>query len=791
MSFARIGFVFAAALSAITCTGNELRAQETPFQFHLMEATIPDVHRAIREGQITCSGLVEAYIKRANAYNGTCNRLITEENVSDLLPNYSEYKSAVEATANLRDSDPAKTLPIEFGRMEATSSDPAVQQQYGMTVGIPNAGQVRALGMLNIRGQRSVTCKGDFDKHPSAGPLPSEAPPVCEEFRRQPDARERAAELDKQYGRNPDLAAMPMYCIPFSFKDPYETKDMRSTGGADARYDMDFPARDHTLVAQLRNKGAIIYAKANTTEYNGRGPGFPSGENFPTKILPSTLGYQRSSWAGNPCNSYDTTRAASIGSSSGSGVSVSTNLAMCSLCEETGQSCRGPANHNSVALILPHKAHLSFLGGAIGAEIYNDRAGIHCRAISDAATVLDALKDPVEGYYDRRDIFTTVPRSSLPTQPYASAVTSGSPGALKGMRIGIIREFMVKHAKVDEPIVDAAAAEMKNVLGGYLGATLVESVTPGWVDDPDIENMTTSFDRAIAELVPVLYPDFLYRLNAAKEPVYPAFAARVRPTPFAPGVVKGTGTMAAADWMVRWAEGQEATPPNLTLRDILGGGGDTGSRTFQFHIAQYLSRRAKDWENRGFKETLADWPSLNARSKFWGDDQRAAFKNWEEITSLHNPPKGIAENIQRRELLRRILMKVILDNKLDLLIQLHTALPPGKIGLAPEPNLNNRQISYPLGPNAGITEILIPAGYVRTAYDPKFELTTDASGRKTYRGVTGTVPTEIPAPGLPFSINFLVEPGMEHLALKAASAYQAASKRRVPPPMFPALPGEP
>src|SRR3954451_196413 len=738
MSFARTGFVFAAALSAIAVTGNELRAQEAPFQFHLMEATIPDVHRAIREGQITCSGLVEAYIKRANAYNGTCNRLITEENVSDVLPNYSEYKSAVEATANLRDSDPAKTPPVEFGRMEATSSDPTVLQQFGMTVGIPNAGQVRALGMINVRGQRSVTCKGDFDKHPSAGPLPPDAPKVCEEFRRQPDALERADELDRQYGRNPDLAKMPMYCIPFSFKDPYDTKDMRSTGGADAHYDMDFPARDHTLVAQLRNKGAIIYAKANTTEYNGRGPGFPAGAHFPKKILPSVLGYQRSSWAGNPCNSYDTTRAASIGSSSGSGVSVSTNMVMCSLCEETGQSCRGPANHNSVALILPHKAHLSFLGGAIGAEIYNDRAGIHCRAISDAATVLDALKDPVEGYYDRRDIFTTVPRSSLPTESYASAVTSGSPGALKGMRIGIIREFMVKHAKVDEPIVDAAAAEMKAMLAGHLGATLVESVTPGWVDDPEIENMTPSFDRAIAELVPVLYPDFLYRLNAAKEPVYPAFAARVLPTPFAPGVVKGTGTMAAADWMVRWAEGQEPTPPNLTLRDILGGGGDTGSRTFRFHIAQYLSRRAKDWENRGFKETLADWPSLNARSKFWGDDQRAAFRNWEEITSLHNPPKGIAENIQRRELLRRVMMKVMLDNKLDMLIQLHTALPPGKIGLAPEPSVNNRNISYPLGPNAGITEILIPAGYVQAAYDPKFELATDANGRKVYRSVTNT-----------------------------------------------------
>jgi hypothetical protein len=32
---------------------------------------------------------------------------------------------------------------------------------------------------------------------------------------------------------------------------------------------------------------------------------------------------------------------------------------------------------------------------------------------------------------------------------------------------------------------------------------------------------------------------------------------------------------------------------------------------------------------------------------------------------------------------------------------------------------------------------------------------------------------------------------MEKLALKAASAYQAASKRRVPPPAFGPLPGEP
>jgi hypothetical protein len=44
------------------------------------------------------------------------------------------------------------------------------------------------LATLNLRGERSVTCKGDFDKHPSEGPLPPGAPPVCEMFRQMPDA---------------------------------------------------------------------------------------------------------------------------------------------------------------------------------------------------------------------------------------------------------------------------------------------------------------------------------------------------------------------------------------------------------------------------------------------------------------------------------------------------------------------------------------------------------------------------------------------------------------------------
>src|SRR5687767_10824118 len=419
--------------------------------FQTEEATIDELHAAIKSGQINCVQIVQRYLDRARAYNGVASLLVTEDGTPVAKAKGTVRASApldfptetVKASALFPDLDKYKGPPLEFGRMETTASDPSAEQQYGMIVGKPNAGQLNALATLNIRGERSVTCKGDFDRHPSKGPLPPGAPPVCENFRRFPAALEQAVELDAKYGRNPPLDELPLYGVVFSFKDPFDTKDMRTTGGGDARYDIDFPARDHILVDQLRKKGAIIYAKAVNTEYNGRA-GNPGGRHKPEKILPSVLGYQRSSWGGNPSNVYDTTRAASLGSSSGSGVSVSANLCMVSLGEETRASCRGPSNHNACALILPHKAMLGFDGGAIGADIYCDRTGIIGRTLADCAKVLDALKDPVEGYYDPRDPYTTVPRSSVLSTGYARHVNaSGAAGELKGVRIGIVRESML------------------------------------------------------------------------------------------------------------------------------------------------------------------------------------------------------------------------------------------------------------------------------------------------------------------------------------------------------------
>jgi amidase len=209
------------------------------------------------------------------------------------------------------------------------------------------------------------------------------------------------------------------------------------------------------------------------------------------------------------------------------------------------------------------------------------------------------------------------------------------------------------------------------------------------------------------------------------------------------------------------------------------------ANTFRYHIPQYLTRRAADWKAKGFTETLTNFTELNRRSKFWGDDQRAAFKNWEEIGDPRNPldgRQGVNERIMLRELLRRIDMTVILENKLDALVRLHTPWPPGLIGHAYQYDIaSNLRPESLYGPNAGLTEMLVPAGYVTTVYDPVYRLSDDGMR---YVSQASDKPTNIPGPGLPFSLVFRSEPGREDRLLEIASAYEAASKRRIPPPDF-------
>jgi len=460
---------------------------------------------------------------------------------------------------------------------------------------------------------------------------------------------------------------------------------------------------------------------------------------------------------------------------------------MASLGEETRMSTRGPANHNAVALILPHKAMLGYDGGAIGADIYCDMTGVLCRSLVDCARVIDALRDPEHGFYDPRDPYTTVPRSSVIPAFVPHVVRQSRLGGLKGVRIGVISEsLLAAGSRAAEPITAAAREEITKVLGRDLGAILVQSSDPHWEPHPEMEQMTIDFRKALARLVPVFMPDLLFRLEHDGTPVFPEFAAAIRPTEFAPGKVFGCGTMSPIDYMVELADLRIKPPSNLDIstvqHQVLANG-------FRFHLSQYLSRRAEDWRLQGIVESLSDWPTLNARSKFWGDDQRAAFRNWEEIADPRNPlggRQGVDERIMLRELLRRVDMMVLLENRLDVFVRLHTPLPPAIIGGAEEPGPVERLRNEMLyGPNAGLTEILVPAGFVETAYDASFSL---SKNRKTYEATASDTPTVLPPPGLPYSLVFRSEPGTEDRLLFVASSYEAASRRRIPPPAFGPIP---
>ena len=158
-----------------------------------------------------------------------------------------------------------------------------------------------------------------------------------------------------------------------------------------------------------------------------------------------------------------------------------------------------------------------------------------------------------------------------------------------------------KGSKTEEPIVTAAAREIKAILGDHLGATLVESSDPLWTPDPDIEPMKLDFRRALARLVPLFMPDLLFRLGADGKPLFKEFAAAIVPTEFLPGKIFGTGTMQPIDYCVAMAEGRIAPPVNLDLATIQQ---QELANTFRFHISQYLMRRARTGR-RGFYGTLA------------------------------------------------------------------------------------------------------------------------------------------------------------------------------------------
>jgi amidase len=730
-------------------------SQSQEGKFQVEEASISDIQNAIRSGKTTCEDVVRLYLARAKAYNGACTALLTVDG-KPIPQAYGMVRAGspvkyptetVAASTVFPNLDQYAGLPIEFGSMYSSISDPTVQLQYGLRVGIPEAGQLDALETLNIRGERSVTCKGDFDRAVSAGPLPANAPAVCEEFRKQPDALERAAELDKEYGRNPDLKKMPMYCAVFTLKDWFDAKDMRGTGGNDVNFAMDVPKEDSPDIGTLREKGAIIYAVASA---NNVGPAMERGKEKPVSVVPEN-DLQYAPWPGQACNPYDTARTPR-GTSNGSGVSVAANLATCSICEQGTASCQGPASRNNIAVLLTTKGVI--MNGGITGKKPGDRAGIHCKTIKDATEVLDAIKG-----YQPEDEYTALPKGIIPSEPYSSFVVTDAEARdkpLAGMRLAMAREFMVKHTKNDVAISDMIDKEIKTVLRDKLGASLVETVDPLYADDPAIPNVTYTFQDAMAEILPHTVPEFFYRKNPDGSLMY---------------AVPGWDVRTEA-YMVALSRHKAPLSPKINLRSISQGGLSNPSSLFNMdrYLAERGDARVKD---------VASWV---ANSKFKSDAERAGAVGAVGITDPRPGRDGVSY-LEMQAVYRMIILKVMYENKIDAFVNPEQTTPPYLLGGAPEPEVNNRaSISCCTAFTAllGAPEAVVPAGYVTTTFDPKYVLSPD---KKEYIPTTGDVETKLPHP-MPISLMVWSGPGSDSVVIKVASAYEAATHYRVPPPSF-------
>jgi len=228
----------------------------------------------------------------------------------------------------------------------------------------------------------------------------------------------------------------PLHGIPVILKANIDTGDaMATSAGSLALADHHAPD-DAFLVQRLREQGAIILGKANLSEW----------ANF--RSTHSSSGW--SSVGGQTKNPYDPLRNP-CGSSSGSAVSVSANLAALAVGTETDGSIICPASINGVVGIKPTVGLVS-RDGIIPIAHSQDTAGPMARTVRDAALLLTALaaRDPSDSATQGRP-------DVLPD--YAADLRDD---ALRGKRIGVLRSYSGagRDARVDS-ILDASVRLLK------------------------------------------------------------------------------------------------------------------------------------------------------------------------------------------------------------------------------------------------------------------------------------------------------------------------------------------
>jgi amidase len=276
----------------------------------------------------------------------------------------------------------------------------------------------------------------------------------------QPKALELARALDQE--RKQKGPRSKLHGVPVVLKDLFDTKDMPTSAGFMPMKNSQ-PIHDATVVARLRDAGAIVFAKVNMSDWFG----------VPKPGDQSTV-------LGRTSNPYNVNLTPG-GSSGGTGAALAAAFGQIGLGSETGVSIRNPTSNNSVVGLAPTRGLIPRTGQVM-TSFTQERAGPMARSVYDVA----ALTDVVAGF-DAEDLLTIAAPGKTPSESYTTFLDKSG---LRGARVGVFRDLFRKGPQHTEGValVEKAIAQMKEA-----GAVIVDPVSTGLDLFPLLEDTRTNY----------------------------------------------------------------------------------------------------------------------------------------------------------------------------------------------------------------------------------------------------------------------------------------------------------
>src|SRR5437588_10107925 len=221
-------------------------------------------------------------------------------------------------------------------------------------------------------------------------------------------AEARASDAERAAGR----VRGPFHGVPVAFKDNIDAIGLPTTGGSLALVDHR-PRLDSRVAAGMRRAGAVVLGKANLDE-------FPFGD-FGISSVAGTIG-----------NAFDPSLSTS-GSSGGSATAVASSFAAVAFGTDTCNSLSNPASFASLATIRTTRG-LTSRAGVMPLNTFNDAVGPIAKSVRELALVPDQVAgvDPEDETTKEADQHVR-----------GSFAASLDPAALKGARIGVVRQLFV------------------------------------------------------------------------------------------------------------------------------------------------------------------------------------------------------------------------------------------------------------------------------------------------------------------------------------------------------------